>query len=64
MLGTAADFEFWVFEVCSVSSFSVVSGDLTLTFLFLFALSSAFKIKSGNISTKVAKFPFLNTTFR
>ena len=38
MLGTAAVFELRVFEVWVVSSFSAVSGDLTLTFLFLFSL--------------------------
>ena len=61
MLPTAAVFELLVFEVWVVSSFSAVSGDLTLTFLFLYG---TFKIKSGNISTKVANFPFLNTTFQ
>ena len=34
----AAVFELRVFEVWVVSSFSAASGDLTLTFLFLFAL--------------------------
>ena len=37
-LPMAAVFELCVFEVWVVSSFSVASGDLTLTFLFLFAL--------------------------
>ena len=64
MLGTVSHFELRVFEVWVVSYFSEVSGDLNLTFLFLFALQSAFKIKSGSISTKVANFPFLNITFQ
>ena len=41
-----------------VSSFSTVSGDLTSTFLFLFALSSASEIKSGFFSPEVANFCF------
>ena len=58
MLRTAADFELHVFEGGSVLSSSAVSTGLYLTFLFSSALCSLSEIKSGNVSTEVANFPF------
>ena len=56
MLGTVQHFELQVFEVWVVSSFSAVSGDLSLIFLFLFALQSISNIKSDNVSSEIANF--------
>ena len=61
MLGTAEHFELRVFEVWVVSSLSSLTGDSTLTFLFLSALCSPSEIKSGSVSTEVANF-HLQTT--
>ena len=57
----AAQLAFEVLKYCIVSSLSALTGDSTLTFLFLSALCSPSEIKSGSVSTEVANF-HLQTT--
>merc|ERR1712015_46869 len=57
----AVQFAFEVLKYCTVSSLSALTGDSTLTFLFLSALCSPSEINSGTVSTEVANF-HLQTT--
>ena len=52
----AAQLAFEVLKYWVVSSLSALTGDSTLTFLFLSALCSPSEIKSGSVATEVANF--------